>query len=61
MLSAENDCPMALALSGVLSKRSLAAFRLLLNRFLGCKFQVKTVLQWCSNLLANSLSRLVMS
>jgi hypothetical protein len=49
MLSAENDCSMALALSDVLSKRSLAAFTMLLNRFLGCKFQVKTVLQSCSN------------
>jgi hypothetical protein len=61
MLSAENDCPMALALSGVLSKRSLAAFRLLLNRFLGCKFQVKTVPPVVFKLLANSSSRLVMS
>jgi hypothetical protein len=60
MLSAENDCPMALALSGVLSKRSLAAFRLLLNRFLGCKFQVNSA-PVVFKLLANSFSRLDMS
>jgi hypothetical protein len=57
MFSAENDFPMALALSSVLSKRSLAAIK----QVFGVQVPSQNSAPVVFKLLANSSSRLDMS